>query len=144
VGERDARWRGAIIATSFAVTSRQLKAFERQLLRQWSALYRGVQEEVRDALVRHLFEQDEPRDEGDESLRVQVRDARMSLAENEARRAQEIEAALGRIHDGSFGVCVECGRHIELERLKVVPWAARCIEDQEAFEHEQQAHPPRL
>lgn len=126
------------------MTSRQLKTFERRLRDQWAALYAGVHQEVREALVRHLFEQDEPRDEGDESLRVQLRDARMSLAENEARRAQQIEAALQRIRDGSFGKCIDCGRVIELERLKAVPWAARCIEDQEAFEHERQSPPPRL
>jgi RNA polymerase-binding transcription factor len=126
------------------VTSRQLKAFERRLVEQWAALYAGVREELRDALVRHLYEQDEPRDEGDESLRVQLRDARMSLAENEARRAQEIEGALQRIRDGSFGVCIDCGETIELERLKAVPWAARCVEDQTAFEREHQAAPSRL
>lgn len=37
-----------------------------------------------------------------------------------------IEAALARIADGSFGVCVACGDPISDERLAVVPHAARC------------------
>ena len=37
-----------------------------------------------------------------------------------------IEAALDRIRDGSFGVCVSCGDAISNERLSVVPHAARC------------------
>jgi RNA polymerase-binding transcription factor len=126
------------------VTSRQLKAFERQLVDQLTALFNGVHEQVREAMVRQLVDQDQSGDEVDESLRAQMRDARMSLAENEARRAQEIEAAIGRIHEGTFGTCVDCGQPIELQRLKIVPWAARCIEDQTALERERQEHPSRL
>ena len=37
-----------------------------------------------------------------------------------------IEAALGRIRDGTFGFCVSCGNAISDERLTVVPHAARC------------------
>jgi DnaK suppressor protein len=121
-----------------------LQAFRRQLITQLTALFNNVHEEVRDAMVRHLFEQDDPRDDADESLRVQIRDARMSLAENEARRAQEIEAALERMRDGTYGVCVDCEQPIELERLKQVPWAARCFDDQSAFERDRQTHPPSL
>jgi DnaK suppressor protein len=126
------------------LTKRQLQTFERVLMEQLDELFSGVQAELRDQMVRHLFEQDEPRDEGDESLRVQLRDARMSLAENEARRAQEIEAAIRRIREGSYGQCVDCGQTIELERLKLVPWAARCIEDQTELERRMREHAPTL
>ena len=118
--------------------------FERKLVQQLTELFAGVQAELRDQMVRHLFEQDEPRDEGDESLRVQLRDARVSLAETEARRAQEIEAAIRRIREGTFGQCVDCGQPIELERLKLVPWAARCIEDQTERERRNREHAPTL
>lgn len=37
-----------------------------------------------------------------------------------------IEAALGRIEDGSYGICVNCGEEISPERLEAVPHAARC------------------
>jgi RNA polymerase-binding transcription factor DksA len=37
-----------------------------------------------------------------------------------------IQAALGRIADGSFGECVACGEEISEERLNAVPHAARC------------------
>ena len=39
---------------------------------------------------------------------------------------RQIEAALGRIAEGSFGICVACGDPISDERLAVVPHAARC------------------
>lgn len=44
------------------------------------------------------------------------------------------EAALGRIHDGSFGYCVETGEEIGLRRLEAVPHAALCVQAQERLE----------
>ena len=37
-----------------------------------------------------------------------------------------IDAALKRIEDGSFGSCMSCGENISEERLKAVPYAAKC------------------
>jgi DnaK suppressor protein len=42
----------------------------------------------------------------------------------------EIEAALQRIEDGSYGVCEVCGKPIGAERLSAIPWARLCIDDQ--------------
>jgi RNA polymerase-binding protein DksA len=51
--------------------------------------------------------------------------------EAEARTiAQEIASvrrALTRIHDGSYGICVQCGEKITQERLLARPEAALCI-----------------
>lgn len=40
--------------------------------------------------------------------------------------AHQIEAALARIAEGRFGVCVACGGSISVERLDAVPHAPRC------------------
>ncbi|HEU0222956.1 MAG TPA: TraR/DksA family transcriptional regulator [Paracoccaceae bacterium] len=37
-----------------------------------------------------------------------------------------IEAALKRVEDGTFGICVACGDPISEERLDAVPYAPRC------------------
>jgi DnaK suppressor protein len=42
----------------------------------------------------------------------------------------EIDAALKRIDDGTYGICEACGRPIPSERLEARPWATLCIEDQ--------------
>jgi RNA polymerase-binding protein DksA len=42
----------------------------------------------------------------------------------------EIDAALQRIEDGSYGVCEVCGKPIGAERLSAIPWARLCIDDQ--------------
>jgi DnaK suppressor protein len=48
----------------------------------------------------------------------------------------EVLAALERIDQGTYGICVDCKRPIERERLEAVPWAVRCVADQERFERE--------
>jgi RNA polymerase-binding transcription factor DksA len=42
----------------------------------------------------------------------------------------QIEAALRRIDDGTYGTCQMCGQAIGEERLRALPWAALCIDDQ--------------
>lgn len=40
---------------------------------------------------------------------------------------EEINAALQRIEDGTYGICVDCGAHIGMPRLKAIPAASLCI-----------------
>ena len=42
----------------------------------------------------------------------------------------EIDAALQRIEDGTYGICENCGKPIGAERLAALPWARLCIDDQ--------------
>jgi DnaK suppressor protein len=45
-----------------------------------------------------------------------------------------VEAALGRLEDGSYGVCSDCGEPIGWPRLNAQPTAERCIACQEKLE----------
>jgi RNA polymerase-binding protein DksA len=48
---------------------------------------------------------------------------------NEARtELNKVAAALGRMDNGEFGYCVECGEKIEIGRLEAHPYADECIE----------------
>ena len=51
-----------------------------------------------------------------------------TLGENSEQILAEIDAALGRIEDGTYGTCVSCGREIARERLEAYPWASLCID----------------
>lgn len=44
---------------------------------------------------------------------------------------RQIKRALGRIADGSYGVCGHCEEEISMKRVNAVPWAAFCIKCQE-------------
>jgi len=39
----------------------------------------------------------------------------------------EVEAALVRVAEGTYGVCQVCNRPIAAERLEAIPWAATCV-----------------
>ena len=56
----------------------------------------------------------------------------MSRAASLLRRIEEIDAALARIADGSYGVCARCRGDIPLERLEFRPYAATCVACQRA------------
>jgi DnaK suppressor protein len=56
---------------------------------------------------------------------VAAMDLVMVIRERQA--LQEIEAALARIRDGSYGICIDCGGEIGRARLKADPRAERCL-----------------
>lgn len=43
----------------------------------------------------------------------------------------QVEDALRRIEEGTYGYCLDCGRAIEPARLDAVPWTPYCLEDQQ-------------
>ncbi len=50
-----------------------------------------------------------------------------SLEENAEVIVREIDDALARIEDGTYGTCVRCGQPIPDERLAAVPYAVLCV-----------------
>ena len=68
----------------------------------------------------------------DEIQSASERDLAIRNVDSEATLLGEVKAALRRIHDGSFGTCIECEWTISPRRLAAVPWASRCIECQDA------------
>ena len=44
---------------------------------------------------------------------------------------RKVDAALGRIADGTYGTCLECEEDISQKRLNAMPWATLCIACQE-------------
>jgi RNA polymerase-binding protein DksA len=70
----------------------------------------------------------------DNATETYMRELDHGIEESTGRLLGEIEAALGRIADGTYGTCSACGRPIEPERLEAVPYASLCIEDKRAQE----------
>ena len=56
-------------------------------------------------------------------------DQEMTLGrmESESDELQEIQEALDRIKDGSFGLCETCGKSIPKSRLKAIPYTRLCV-----------------
>jgi RNA polymerase-binding protein DksA len=53
-----------------------------------------------------------------------------TLEENSEHVLAEIDAALKRIDDGTYGICTNKGEQIPVERLEALPWATLCIDCQ--------------
>ena len=56
------------------------------------------------------------------------------LAEVESRELVQIEAALERMREGTYGLCEVCKNKIPLARLNALPYAMNCIDCQRAAE----------
>jgi RNA polymerase-binding protein DksA len=57
------------------------------------------------------------------------RELEVGLEESAQHTLEEVEAALGRIDAGTYGVCEVCGKPIGADRLSAIPWARLCIDD---------------
>ncbi len=66
-----------------------------------------------------------------------TRELDMILTDREKRKLLQIDDALDRIDDGTYGQCEECGVKIPRARLKVLPFAKFCVECQEKNEREE-------
>ncbi len=62
------------------------------------------------------------------------REFSLALASKDRKSLYELEDAMKRIEDGTFGVCLDCKALIAKTRLKVVPQARLCIKCQEKRE----------
>jgi len=72
-----------------------------------------------------------PADAGSETFEREKDMAILSTLEDQI---AEVDSALARIDDDTYGVCEKCGKPIAEERLEVVPTARFCVEDQGARE----------
>ncbi len=68
----------------------------------------------------------------------------LDLASRESRLIEEIDDALRRIDEGTYGQCTRCGKPIDEERLKAMPTARYDAECQAAIEAAQGIETPSL
>lgn len=62
------------------------------------------------------------------------REFSLGIASNERQLLYELDDALKRIEEGSFGLCEECKRVITKTRLKAIPYTRHCLSCQEKRE----------
>ena len=55
-------------------------------------------------------------------------DSLCEIMDIEATQIDQIDMALGKIDNGTYGVCEDCGGEIPLARLEALPFATQCIE----------------
>ncbi len=108
-----------------------VEAYRERLLSQRQDIVSLYQNDVRAG--------QESTDEGTEDIVDRAnnsynRELMFSLSDSERHLLLDIDRALERIEDGSYGSCINCGQPIGQKRLEAVPWARYCIDCQELAE----------
>ena len=113
-----------------SLTKAQLKRF-RQMLDEKAEEIRANLRSA--AASKALSRGEEPLDE--EELPSQSHEEWIFLNRNniDVMLLREIEEALVRMNDRSYGTCLECVDPISLKRLDALPWARYCVSCQEAL-----------
>jgi DnaK suppressor protein len=113
-----------------------LKLMKRRLETKRSELEKHIaaQTEAHPTPVGAIEASDGPQDFEEIAVDFLEMQKEQSLLVNEQALLTEVEDALKRIENGSYGKCVDCGQTIPEKRLEALPWAARCIEDEERLE----------
>jgi DnaK suppressor protein len=73
----------------------------------------------------------------DEVQHATERELAIRNLDRESNLLRNVRAALRRIEDGSYGVCLHCEEDISPKRLAAVPWTAFCIQGQEIADRSQ-------
>ena len=73
-------------------------------------------------------------DQGESSEAGIQEDIEFALIQMKSETLNKINEALGRLEDGAYGNCFECGEEIAPQRLRALPFAVRCRECEEARE----------
>jgi RNA polymerase-binding protein DksA len=69
------------------------------------------------------------------------RERDLSILERVEAELADIEHAMRRMEEGTYGICEACGKPIGDERLEAMPAARFCLEDQTLAEREARANP---
>jgi RNA polymerase-binding transcription factor DksA len=109
-------------------------ASQRELLLEERANLVGQAQRLEDEAA-ELMEDLDPGDvqfddeSGEGDTLVVERERDLALSAQARQTVIDIDAALGRIKDGSYGFSVVSGRPIPKERLKAIPWATELVEE---------------
>lgn len=121
------------------MSAEQVRDFERELVRRHQELREEVHRALAESEDQHFQAlAGRVHDPGEESVADLITDLNFRQLDHLAQELYAVESAMARLRNGTYGICVDCGNEIGLERLKAVPTAVRCIEDQSRYEIEYQ------
>jgi DnaK suppressor protein len=107
------------------MTKTELNKYKQLLETKQTELAGGLRNREGIAIEKTADALDEVQLAGERELAIRNLDRESNLLRN-------VRSALGRMADGSYGVCLHCEEDISPKRLNAVPWTAYCIKCQEA------------
>jgi DnaK suppressor protein len=118
-----------------ALTQDQIRSLEQQLRKDRERALADTQDQVRHA---EDLEGESlakiPHDAGDMAEADRELDTNISMAERYSAAVGDVDDALRRIVEGTYGICTECEQPIGYPRMQVQPTAKLCIACQERLE----------
>ena len=119
----------------------KLKHFKELLLAELRRHARQVSDEQANAI---LMADDGAKESADLSLRDVISELSLKLGERESQMIADIDQALLRMKEGSYGRCVKCNQPIDERRLEALPTARYDASCQAAIEAEHRVARPSL
>ncbi len=83
------------------------------------------------------------KDNPDKSVDELLKHIDARILGNKSEEIDDIDAALHKLEEGTFGVCGECGEEIPIKRLAVVPSASYCVNCQDVIDRTNMDENPR-
>ena len=109
------------------VTSSQVKKFRKALLQEKKRILKSLQDQrIEEERVGESWH--DPKDLEDWANISLSEELKSRLADRDLSLLREIDRALERIERNEYGICVKCGKPIEVERLEILPWTQYCSE----------------
>ena len=105
--------------------------------------YRRLLQEKKTVLLAELVKtrnaeeettEESTQDIADKAVSSYTREFLYSFNDSERNTLQQIDQALSRIEDGSYGLCLNCSSPMNEKRLTAIPWSRHCVECQELAE----------
>lgn len=117
-----------------ALTEKQLRQFEKQLKAWRDEVEKGLNQTLHQM---HEEGQGTFPDPTDQASIETDRNFDLRIRDRERKLLRKIDQALGRIKDGTFGICESCGGEISVKRLQARPVTTLCIDCKTAQELEE-------
>jgi len=110
------------------ISAERQKHLTEFLLDEKRRLWNEVRRELFDKIGEGLGNQNEiPQDTGDRGLMDLLKDTGLAVADIRRQKLTLMDEALGRLREGQYGICEDCGEEIREERLRVSPYSIRCV-----------------
>jgi len=110
---------------------KRIDQFKKRLETRQHELRRLVSRNVQDG---RAADEQAAQDIADKAANSYTKEFLFHQSHNDRQLLQLVDEALGRIREGSYGECTNCGNELNAKRLEAVPWTRYCINCQEKVE----------
>jgi DnaK suppressor protein len=118
-------------AKAARVTKKETEKYRRALVEKKASL---SQEMVKNKDAGQENSEEITQDIADKASSSYTKEFLFSLSDGERVLLQQIDQALARIEEGSYGLCTNCSNPIPEKRLEAVPWTPYCVDCMELSE----------